>query len=258
VHITSSLPYRSSHSERQARLPDRWHSTVRCTWHRNHAKQNVFIGVLTPLPEGEQPRLLACRSVKVGEDAWTENRKEGSRWLFFQARRDPQPRQVMSGHPRVLPTGAPGALPKKSPKKNGVHWEVDNHSPLVRLHGLRSCDEVVRDNVNDACPMEEIMLRREEAKAMPERAVVRSWKEAVRSWKEALDRSGMKKDEMRNRAAARWKEMMEKDFDLYYTPGRNSPSPEMRTATAEEYAAYQLGQINRKLDKIIAALGSTT
>ena len=99
------------------------------------------------------------------------------------------------------------------------------------------------------------MLRREEAKAMPERAVVRSWKEAVRSWREALDRSAMKEYET---AAARWKEMMEKDFDLYYTPGRNSPSPEMRTATAEEYAAYQLGQINRKLDKIIAALGSTT
>jgi malic enzyme len=38
-------------------------------------------------------------------------------------------------------------------------------------------------------------------------------------------------------AAARWKEMMEKDFDLYYTPGINSPSPEMRTATAMEYAA---------------------
>jgi hypothetical protein len=59
-------------------------------------------------------------------------------------------------------------------------------------------------------------------------------------------------------AAARWKEMMEKDFDLYYTPGINSPSPEMRTATAMEYAAYQLGQINHKLDRIIAALGSTS
>ena len=58
--------------------------------------------------------------------------------------------------------------------------------------------------------------------------------------------------------AARWKEMMEKDFDLYYTPGINSPSPEMRTATAMEYAAYQLGQINHKLDRIIAALGSTS
>jgi hypothetical protein len=62
----------------------------------------------------------------------------------------------------------------------------------------------------------------------------------------------------RNRAAARWKEMMEKDFDLDYVPGRDEPSPEMRTATAVEYAAYQLGQINRKLDKIIAALASTT
>jgi hypothetical protein len=52
--------------------------------------------------------------------------------------------------------------------------------------------------------------------------------------------------------------MMEKDFDLYYTPGISSPSPEMRTATAMEYAAYQLGQINHKLDQIIAALGSTS
>jgi hypothetical protein len=51
---------------------------------------------------------------------------------------------------------------------------------------------------------------------------------------------------------------MEKDFDLYYTPGINSPSPEMRTAMAVEYAAYQLGQINHKLDRIIATLGSTT
>jgi hypothetical protein len=62
----------------------------------------------------------------------------------------------------------------------------------------------------------------------------------------------------RNRAVARWKEMMEKDFDIDYIQGIDQPSPEMRTATAMEYAAYQLGQINRKLDKIIAALGSTT
>jgi hypothetical protein len=62
----------------------------------------------------------------------------------------------------------------------------------------------------------------------------------------------------RNRASARWKEMMEKDFDIDYVRGMDQPSPEMRTAAAEEYAAYQLGQINRKLDKIIAALGSTT
>ena len=62
----------------------------------------------------------------------------------------------------------------------------------------------------------------------------------------------------RNRTFARWKETMEKDFDIDYVPGMDQPSPEMRTAAAEEYAAYQLGQINRKLDKIIAALGSTT
>ena len=62
----------------------------------------------------------------------------------------------------------------------------------------------------------------------------------------------------RNGVTARWKEMMEKDFDIDYLPGINDPSPEIRTATAVEYAAYQLGQINRKLDKIIAALGSTT
>jgi len=64
--------------------------------------------------------------------------------------------------------------------------------------------------------------------------------------------------EDRNRATARWKDMMEKDFDVDYTPGIDAPSPEMRTATAVEYAAYQLAQINRKLDRIIAALGSTT
>ena len=62
----------------------------------------------------------------------------------------------------------------------------------------------------------------------------------------------------RNRASARWKGMMEKDFDIDFVPGIDQPSPEMRTAAAEEYAAYQLGQINRKLDKIITALASTT
>jgi hypothetical protein len=64
--------------------------------------------------------------------------------------------------------------------------------------------------------------------------------------------------EERNRAIASWKDMMEKDFDLYYTPAINSPSPEMRTATAMEYAAYQLGQISHKLHRIIATLGSTS
>jgi len=52
--------------------------------------------------------------------------------------------------------------------------------------------------------------------------------------------------------------MMEKDFDIDYVPGIDQPSPEMRTAAAEEYAAYRLGQINRKFDKIVAALESTS
>ena len=63
--------------------------------------------------------------------------------------------------------------------------------------------------------------------------------------------------EARNRAIARWKEIMEKDFDIGYVAGVDEPSPDIRTAAAAEYAAYQLGQINRKLDRIIAALGST-
>jgi hypothetical protein len=64
--------------------------------------------------------------------------------------------------------------------------------------------------------------------------------------------------EARNRAAAQWKEIMEKDFEIGYVVGIDEPSPDYRTAAAAEYAAYQLGQINRKLDRIIAALGSTT
>ena len=63
--------------------------------------------------------------------------------------------------------------------------------------------------------------------------------------------------EARNRAIARWKEIMEKDFDIGYVAGVCEPSPDIRTAAAAEYAAYQLGQINRKLDRIIAALGSS-
>jgi hypothetical protein len=63
--------------------------------------------------------------------------------------------------------------------------------------------------------------------------------------------------EARKRATAQWKEIMEKDFDIDYVVGVNEPSPDYRTAAAAEYAAYQLGQINRKLDRIIAALGST-
>lgn len=49
---------------------------------------------------------------------------------------------------------------------------------------------------------------------------------------------------------------MERDFD----PSGGAPgiaiSPELRVANALEYIAYQLGQINRKMDKISA--GSDT
>jgi hypothetical protein len=45
----------------------------------------------------------------------------------------------------------------------------------------------------------------------------------------------------------------------YRTPTAEAPgggkfalSPELRIANALEYSAYQLGQINRKLDKLIA------
>ena len=55
--------------------------------------------------------------------------------------------------------------------------------------------------------------------------------------------------------AERRKAMMEGDFNPGYT---HMPQPDVRLATAAEYAAYQLGQINRKLDKLIAALESKT
>jgi hypothetical protein len=42
------------------------------------------------------------------------------------------------------------------------------------------------------------------------------------------------------------------DFDPGLTPER-ALTPEARLATATEYAAFQLGQINRKLDRLIAA-----
>ena len=35
-------------------------------------------------------------------------------------------------------------------------------------------------------------------------------------------------------------------------PGKFTLSPELRIANALEYSAYQLGQINKKLDKLIA------
>jgi len=42
------------------------------------------------------------------------------------------------------------------------------------------------------------------------------------------------------------------DFNPHHTP-ENMPPPDARLAAAAEYAAFQLGQINRKLDRFIAA-----
>jgi hypothetical protein len=67
----------------------------------------------------------------------------------------------------------------------------------------------------------------------------------------------MDTNERNRQLADRRKAMMEGDFNPGYTP-EHTPSPEARLATAVEYAAYQLGQINRKLDKVIAALESKT
>jgi hypothetical protein len=66
-----------------------------------------------------------------------------------------------------------------------------------------------------------------------------------------LGDSIMDMDERNRALAERRKAMMEGDFKPGYTP-ESVPPPEARLATATEYAAYQLGQINRKLDRLIA------
>jgi hypothetical protein len=53
------------------------------------------------------------------------------------------------------------------------------------------------------------------------------------------------------------KEFYSKDFEAYYET-IDTPPPDIRLADAAEYAAFQLGQINRKLDKLIAALQPKT
>ncbi len=54
-------------------------------------------------------------------------------------------------------------------------------------------------------------------------------------------------------SAARRKLYMERDFD----PGHSSMPFEIRLALAAEYVAYQLGQINRKLDRLLEAAERT-
>jgi hypothetical protein len=51
----------------------------------------------------------------------------------------------------------------------------------------------------------------------------------------------------------RWRARMENDFAPDHTP-EQTPEPNVRLAIAAEYAAFQLGQINRKLDTMIEAL----
>jgi hypothetical protein len=45
---------------------------------------------------------------------------------------------------------------------------------------------------------------------------------------------------------------MENDLALHHTP-EQTPDPSARLAIASEYAAFQLGQINRKVDTMIEA-----
>jgi hypothetical protein len=54
----------------------------------------------------------------------------------------------------------------------------------------------------------------------------------------------------------RWRARMENDFAPHHTP-EQTPDPSVRLAMAAEYAAFQLGQINRKLDTVIEALAAS-
>jgi hypothetical protein len=51
--------------------------------------------------------------------------------------------------------------------------------------------------------------------------------------------------------ATRRKSYLEQDFDPGYYP--SSMPLDIRLSRAAEYAAYQLGQINRKLDRLVEA-----
>jgi hypothetical protein len=53
-----------------------------------------------------------------------------------------------------------------------------------------------------------------------------------------------------------WRARMENDFAPHHTP-EQTPDPSVRLAIAAEYAAFQLGQINRKLDTMIEALSAS-
>jgi hypothetical protein len=48
----------------------------------------------------------------------------------------------------------------------------------------------------------------------------------------------------------RWRARMQNEFNPGHTP-EQTPEPDVRLAIAAEYAAFQLGQINRTLDKLV-------
>jgi hypothetical protein len=64
-------------------------------------------------------------------------------------------------------------------------------------------------------------------------------------------RAGMANSEKDEAFAARRKTYLEQDFDPGYYP--SSMPLDIRLSLAAEYAAYQLGQMNRKLDRLVEA-----
>jgi hypothetical protein len=63
----------------------------------------------------------------------------------------------------------------------------------------------------------------------------------------------------RNRALAEArKERWERDFNPTEYAPEYMPSPDVRLTNAAEYAAYQLGQINRNLARLIELLEKRT
>jgi hypothetical protein len=60
--------------------------------------------------------------------------------------------------------------------------------------------------------------------------------------------------EKRNQGHEDRRHHYETDFDPGLQGSEEVPAPNARLANAGEYAAFQLGQINRKLDQLIAAV----
>ncbi len=60
----------------------------------------------------------------------------------------------------------------------------------------------------------------------------------------------MDMDERNKALAERRRAIMEGDFNPGYTP-EHTPPAEARLVNAAEYAAYQLGQINRNLARLV-------